>query len=251
LGVLGMQPLATNFHCVFSVDHREVVANLGAPEKFVDVRIQEERLAETERGAEAHGGVWNRAGIDGVARAIFAGVSKVRFVHLVIGERAEPTGVEYLNLAGAFDAVGSRSVGGNVECLIGILRPIEAVGAKDLVIGIEVVVHAAKDGSVANGMIHGFAIVFIKIGLQEIEQGHTLAVWAGADDRIGGQCSVKNGGDGTRSTDGRAEILAGQVFSNAFSGTEEEEFVFFNGTANAATELFAVKTFQRLAVGGG
>ena len=123
-------------HSPLSVNDGEVVTNLRAPKKFVDIRIQEERLAKAERRAKAHRGVRNGSGINGVAGTILARIREMRFVQFVIGESAVPAGVEDLNLAGTLDAVGGGAIGRDVKGLVGILGPVKTVGTEDLVLGV-------------------------------------------------------------------------------------------------------------------
>ncbi len=60
LGVVRVQPVAAKLEIMFSVNNGEIVAELRAPNRFVNVWIEEERIAESEGGPESHSCVrWN------------------------------------------------------------------------------------------------------------------------------------------------------------------------------------------------
>ena len=114
------------------------------------------------------------------------------FIQFVGGDGAIPVAVGDLNLARSLDAVGGRSVSRHIERLVGVLGPVVAVRAENLILGVDVVVHASKTGAIAHEVVDGFAVVFIEAGLHEVEQGHTLAVGAGIDLGIGGDGPIEN-----------------------------------------------------------
>src|SRR5439155_20755453 len=54
LGVHTMHPAAAEFDVVAALDYRKLVAQIGAPEKLVDSRFQEEGLAKPEGRRKIH-----------------------------------------------------------------------------------------------------------------------------------------------------------------------------------------------------
>src|SRR5262249_60726510 len=99
-------------------DDREVVAYLEALEEFVNVRPKEERVAETERRGEAHRGVGWHIRLGCRAGTVFAEVSDVKLVQVCRRQRREEVGVEGVNLARAFSAVGRSGVSRHVIGLV-------------------------------------------------------------------------------------------------------------------------------------
>jgi len=75
-----VDPLSAELPGVLPFDEGEIVSNITAVEKLINGRLKEERLAETESGAEAHRRVRHAGGNDGVARATFSRIGKVCFV---------------------------------------------------------------------------------------------------------------------------------------------------------------------------
>ena len=64
-----------------ALDDRELVAQIGAPEKLVDGRFQEEGLAEPEGRRKTHRGVRGLRG-NRIARTILARIAQVELVQL-------------------------------------------------------------------------------------------------------------------------------------------------------------------------
>ncbi len=62
-----------------------------------------------------------------------------------VRERGEPVGANGLNLRGALDAIGRRSVRRHIERLVGVFGPVEVVRTENLVLGSQVVVRASKN----------------------------------------------------------------------------------------------------------
>ncbi len=155
----------------------------------------------------------------------------MRLVQHGVGECAEPVAVDSLDFRGTFDAVGTRSVCWNVKSLIGILRPIITVRAKNLVLRVQVIVHAAEYGGIPLLVEYRESFIGILNGrrkgrrLKEIDQGNTLAIGAGIDHRICTGSSIVNRAGTASSSDGRAEICPRQVLPNSFPCCEEEELV--------------------------
>src|SRR5262249_12753864 len=134
LRVAAVNPLATELKSMLTVNERQAVTNVGAPEDFVNGRLKEEWLTETESCAKAHRGVGNGVLVDGVTGTILARVRKMRFVELGRRDGAIPVAVGDLNFGGAFDAVGSGAISRNIESLVGILGPVVAVGTENLIL---------------------------------------------------------------------------------------------------------------------
>src|SRR3979490_1023771 len=98
-----------------------------------------------------------------------------------VGEGAEPIRVDGLNMRRAFDAVGGRPVGGNVERLARVLGPIEVIGTKDLVLGVQIVVYATEERSVSYLVEDRQAIVLFEVALHEVQKDLTLTIATGSD----------------------------------------------------------------------
>ena len=77
------------FYGVLSGEHGKRIAHLDALESFVHTGFKEERRAETERGAKAHGSVRRDLGIHRSARTVFAGEADVRFMQGMIAHHAQ------------------------------------------------------------------------------------------------------------------------------------------------------------------
>ena len=57
LRVPAVEPFTADLPGVLAGNQGKIVANTRAPENFIDGRLEEKRLAEPERGGEAHRGV--------------------------------------------------------------------------------------------------------------------------------------------------------------------------------------------------
>ncbi len=187
LGVAAVNPFAAELPGVLALYDGKVVANIGAIKEFVDGRLQEKWLAEAEAGSKPHGGVRDTVCIDRQARACFTSVGEMGFVEHAVRQSAEPIGADGLNFGRAFDAVSRGAVGGHIEGFIGILGPVEIVGAEDLILGVQVVVDAPENCSVADRVLNGNALVSIlntgweRSSLEEVEKGDALAFRACAN----------------------------------------------------------------------
>src|SRR5258708_6583504 len=115
-----------------------------------------------------------------------------------------------------------------MKCLIGILGPVKAVRAVNLILRVQVVIYAAKYGGIALLVDERKGLVGVLEGSRkgrvqkEIFEGHPLAIGAGVNHRIRCGSSVKDGVLRARSADGGAEILAGKILSNSFARGEEK-----------------------------
>src|SRR5262245_36948014 len=89
LGVVAVRPIASQLDRVVAGDDREVVAYLEALEEFVNIRSQEERVAETKRCGEAHRSVGGHIRFGCRPRTVFAEVSDVKLVQLRRRKRRE------------------------------------------------------------------------------------------------------------------------------------------------------------------
>ena len=89
-----VHPLAAHLPRVAAADDREVVLDLRAPDQLVDVRLQEERIAEAEAGREPDAGVGLQVRLVRRARPRLARVREVKLVQLVVGERREEVRVQ-------------------------------------------------------------------------------------------------------------------------------------------------------------
>ena len=102
-----VNPLAAKLEGVVAGDDREVVLDVRAPEQFIDVRLQEERIAETETSVAKPIAV-SAGTFDGDRRARpqLTRVGEVSFVQLGRRDRREEIDVEIVDLRRAFGAVG-------------------------------------------------------------------------------------------------------------------------------------------------
>ncbi len=255
LGVPSMDPFAAKLPGVLALHQGKVVANLRAIIEFVNIGLEEEGLAKSEVWKEAGRGVGYRRRIDGFARTSFTRIGEMRLVQHGVGKRADPVRVDGLDMGRAFDSVRGSAVRGNVEGLIGILGPVKVVGTEDLVLGIQVVIHAAKNGGVALFMNNGKAFVGVlersrkSRGVEEIQKCHALAFSAAGDDPV--IHADDRSCDGTRGAKRSAQSGTIQIFADAFTCGEEEEFVFDERAAETAAKLVAAKTIEGLAIRSG
>src|SRR5260221_2732156 len=202
LGIAAVNPFGAELPGVLTFNDGKIVADVGAIKEFVNGRLQEKWLAEAEVGSKAHGGVWNARGVDREARAGFAGIGEMGFVEHAVREGAEPIGADGFNLRRAFDAVGGGAIGRDVKGLIGVLGPVEVVGAEDLIFGIEVVVDATENGGVADRVIDSKPFIRVldtrweRRGLEEVEKRDALAFRACANYRIIHTCDRRGHGAG-------------------------------------------------------
>src|SRR6185295_2042828 len=97
LVVKRVQPFAANLDRVIPGNERKIVLHMSSPEKFINVRLQKEWIAEPERRDEAHGCVrrdvrWNCSSWTQLAR-----VRKVGLVQLGRRNSAEQVHVEVVD----------------------------------------------------------------------------------------------------------------------------------------------------------
>src|SRR5207245_8923692 len=96
--VQGVQPLAANLNGVVTVNDREIVLRVRAPEQFVNRWIQEERVSKAKRRRESHGCVSRHIWGSGIARSQLTRVREVSFVQLRCGNGAEQIEVKVVDL---------------------------------------------------------------------------------------------------------------------------------------------------------
>src|SRR6266508_814862 len=181
LRVVAVRPIASRLDRMVAGDDREVVAYLEALEEFVNIRPQEERVAETERRGEAHRRVGGHVRLGGRARTVFAEVSDVKLVQLGRRKRRENVGVEGVNLAWAFSAVRRRAVSRHVEGLVLLFRAQEAVGEGQRVGLGQRVSELAEERRGVDRFLDRRPFVLLARGLDEVEQRESLAISARAD----------------------------------------------------------------------
>src|SRR5256886_3055533 len=224
LSIVAVNPFAPDLPGVLAPDDREIVTDVGAPKDFIYGRLKEEWRTEAECRGKAHGRVRHAGRIDGVARAVFSSVGEMGLVQHGVGECAEPVAVNILNFRRAFDSISTRAVCRNVKGLIGILGPVKAVRAKNLVLRVQVIVHAAKYRGIALLVDTGESFVSVLEGrregrrLKETDQGNALAIGVGIDYRVRSGGSVIKGARGGGSGAGGALIFARPNLSVALGG---------------------------------
>src|SRR5689334_19725807 len=94
LGVVAVQPLATEFNGVLAGQHGKGITDLEALEHLVHAGFEEEGLAKTEGGTEAHGGIGRNVGVHGSAGAVFTREAEVPFIDPLRGEGTEEVDVD-------------------------------------------------------------------------------------------------------------------------------------------------------------
>src|SRR5689334_14141585 len=103
LGVVAVQPLSASFYSVLAANDGEIVPYVGAPENFINGRLQEKWLAEAEsKRSWAIGRTYIRVRhalrVGCVAGPIFACVGEMCFVEFGSRNCAEPVSINCLDL---------------------------------------------------------------------------------------------------------------------------------------------------------
>src|SRR5882762_66373 len=152
-----MQPVAPKLEIMFSANNGEIVAELCAPNRLVDVRFKEERAPDAEGGPESHGSVCRYFGWSCRSRPDLALVAEVRFVQLGRGDSGVMISIDDVDFRWSLDSVRRISVRRHVEGLIGVFRIVEIVRHRELVRWINIPVEAAQRCLVADGMFDRLA----------------------------------------------------------------------------------------------
>ena len=199
--VVAAQPLAAELRRVITGDDGEVVFDLRAPEGLVNVRAEEEGVAEAERGlTRAEEAAHRRVGGDvrrrGLARALLSSVGEVELVDLRRRNGREEVCVEGVNLRRAFGAVSGGAVGRHVEGLVLVLRVVEVVREREVIRGRQLQINLAEYGGVANGPLDWKPLLLTARRAEEREQREPLAVEVRVDERLVGDDGRR--GDGAR-----------------------------------------------------
>src|SRR5688572_2574222 len=97
--------------------HRDRIAKLSAPEGFVDIRLKEERVSESEGRRKAHRRIGGEIGFVRRPRTFFSRIRKVRFVDDVRTQSAIEVKVKDIDLRRALGTVRRSAVSRNVKCL--------------------------------------------------------------------------------------------------------------------------------------
>ena len=77
-----MHPLAAELDRVCPMNDRKVIAELRAPEDFVDIRLKEERVAEAKCGPKAHRRIGWNIGLGSRSGTFFSRIREVQPVNL-------------------------------------------------------------------------------------------------------------------------------------------------------------------------
>ena len=224
---------------MLALDKRKVIANVCSVEQLVDPWLQEERLAKSKiRGCggeiKPHSCIRHTRRVDSAARAVFTTISKVRFVQRAVGNGIDPVCANRLNLGRTFNAVCRRSVRRHVKSLIGIFGPVKVVGPENLVFGVQIVVHPAKDSGIPHLVNKWLALIRVRqrrkvSSLKEIHQHLALAVRDTGDRSQPLQLGVANASivedrvcDAARCSQGSTEIASRQILTNALGCRKEK-----------------------------
>ena len=247
LRVLRVQPLAAGLDGVGAVDDGEIVLQLEPIPELVDIRSQEERVAEPERRHEPHARVGRNRRGSGGARAVLARVREVELVQPVRGDGAEQVDVQHADLRRSFDPVRGIAVARDVERLIRVLRVIEVVGRREVVRRGEVPIELRERRVVVDLVIDRLALFLAAGRSEKAEECEALAVGAAVDERLVRQ--ERRTAHRARRADRFRQVRPPQVLSNAFERDEVERRVLDERAADRAAELLAVEVLERLAVG--
>src|SRR5262245_26225997 len=247
LRVIAVRPIASHLDRVVAGHDREVVAYLEPLEEFVNIRPQEERIAEAERRRKAHRRVGGHVRLCGGTRTVFAQDGGVKLIQLRRGEGREEVEVEGVNLAGALSAVGRCAVGRHVEGLILLVRAQEVVGEGQFIGLTQLEIELTEQRRGVDRFLDRQSFVLLARVLEEVEQRDPLAIGAGIDQSLVGLNRRRL--DRARRPERLAQIGARQVAVDLLEVGEEEGPVPFDGSADVAAELFAVEILERFAVG--
>ncbi len=80
LGIVCMEPITAEFEIMLSVNQREAVPKLRAPDGLVYVGLKKERVAETESGAKSHRGIGRDIRLSCRTGPNFTLIAKVCFI---------------------------------------------------------------------------------------------------------------------------------------------------------------------------
>src|SRR5215470_13894940 len=89
LAVIGMQPIAAKLEIVLAMNQGEAIAELCAPDGFIDIRLEEEGVSEAECCAKTHRGICWDVGLRRSAGPNFTLIGEMRFIQLVRGNCRE------------------------------------------------------------------------------------------------------------------------------------------------------------------
>ena len=185
LRIFAVEKFTAHLEGVLAKDQGEVVLELEVPEGLARPRPKEEWLTEAERGEEAHAGIRHSRGADSRTRPCLVSVGDVRLVEAAGAQCRNQVEVECLDVGRAFDAVGSRAVGGDVKGLVGVPRIVEVIGSEELVPRVDRVVHATEESAVIDVVIYRQAFILTEVGLVEVDEYLSLAIAVGINLGVG------------------------------------------------------------------
>ena len=244
-----MEPLASHFEGVSPRHDRQIVLDLRTPQRFVDVRVQEVRIAEAKCDRIAHARVGRNIGLDRVAGPQFPRVGHVELVELAGGKRREEIQVEDVDLRRTLDAIGGVSVRGHIEGLVVVLGVVEVVGRAQRVGRIDDGIHFAENGGVVDRVIDRVAFLLTPRGPEEVEERQALTLGAADDQRF----MRRIGNDGHRNR-ARAERLTQvgplEVLVDVLERAEEKHAIALDRAADHPAGLLAVEVGRRSAIRG-
>src|SRR6266568_5839036 len=211
---------------MFPVDSGKIVAELCAPNRFVNGWLDEEGISKPETWAETNTSIRWDLGWSSRSRPELTLVAEVCFVQLGRGDRGVLISIDDVDFRWSLDSVRRIPVRRHVERLISVFRIVEIIGHSELIRWINIPVEAAQRSRISNGMLHWLAVVLPYVCLDKIKQSNALAFSTAIDegfvDRIGDyRVWIRASG-----AECRAQIGARQLCDNLFKCPKDEHFVF-------------------------
>src|SRR5215472_422305 len=117
---------------MLAADDGEVVAKLSAPNCFINIWIEKERISKAKRGPESHCRIRRNLGRCGRPRPYLALIAEVRLVQLRRGYSREMVDVDDVDFRRPLDSVRRIAVGRHVKGLVCVLGVVKIVGDGEL-----------------------------------------------------------------------------------------------------------------------
>ena len=228
---------------------RQVVLELRPPDQLVDVGLQEERIAESERRREPDARIGSQVRAGGGPRPGLARIRQVRLVQAGRRNRGEPIDVADVDARGIpLDAVGGVAVAGDVEGLVLLARVVEVPGGRQVVARVHCHIDLAENGGGVHRMRDRQPFLLTEPRGEETQEGQPLAVAVPVDQGLVRR-QRRRLYRTRRVTDDPAQVGPLEVAGDAFDGNEIERLVLSQRPADRAAELLAMKILERAAIG--
>src|SRR5215470_11429683 len=132
-------------------------------------RPEEEWLTKPERREKSNACIGYRVSVDCRPRTRLVPEGKVGLVQIALAQRRDQVEIESLNMCRAFHAISCRAVVSHVEGLIRISRIVKVIGHEELILRIDSVINATKEGAIVNNEVDWLTIVFIEVALHKVK----------------------------------------------------------------------------------